>query len=143
MFLVLNHPICHPGRQVQAEVEELLRHVALLERDCQASLAKISFHIFLAKSKIQIVFKSFLPGFLCLFGRHGICTNSLRIFLVRLLPGQVELMHTHTTPMIYYILQVTKTKTTTKTKTKAISMIYYILQQKRQMNIDIYIHPCL
>lgn len=25
--------------------------------------------------------------------------------LVRLLPGQVELMHTHTTPMIYYILQ--------------------------------------
>ena len=26
--------------------------------------------------------------------------------IVRLLPGQIELMHTHTTPMIYYILQV-------------------------------------
>ena len=25
--------------------------------------------------------------------------------IVRLLPGQIELMHTHTTPMIYYILQ--------------------------------------
>merc|ERR1719151_576695 len=27
--------------------------------------------------------------------------------IVRLLPGQIELMHTHTTPMIYYILQGT------------------------------------
>ena len=77
------HHFRHSGRQVQAAVEELLRHVALLERDCQASLAKISFHIFLAESKIQnvlnpscqassgflaamgyvqIVYQSFLPG---------------------------------------------------------------------------------
>ena len=105
------HHFRHSGRQVQAAVEELLRHVALLERDCQASLAKISFHIFLAESKIQNVSESFLPGFFWLFGCHGICTNSLPIFLARLLPGQVELMHTHTTPMIYYILQVTKAKT--------------------------------
>ena len=32
----------------------------------------------------------------------------------------------------------TETKKTTKTKTKAIPMIYYILQLKRQMNLDIH-----
>ena len=80
--MVGTHPIRHPGRQVQAEVEELLRHVALLERDCKARL-KLVFTSFLQRANykkftnpccqassgflaamgyVQIVYQSFLPG---------------------------------------------------------------------------------